>query len=243
MFIVEPVEAEIIKLSLNVSLTLGITFANIIGELCEKFGANADTVMRAIHKDMRKYRTGLGFGGPCFPRETTCLGAICSTVRVESGFELSDLLNRLNEATVERYARKILDGKPKNVTFIGVAYKGGVGLIDESQAIKILKRVLTLNPEWNVSVYDRLAEERAKKEIPSTVSFCKSLQEATDKAEVIFIGVPDSSLSKETFEGKNHRSMEMRIALRSQMMNHRFSVQSNIFYTRGLNTMDRILRY
>jgi len=31
-YVVQPVEAEIIKLSLNVSFTLGITFANMIGE-------------------------------------------------------------------------------------------------------------------------------------------------------------------------------------------------------------------
>jgi len=184
------------------SFTLGITFANIIGEICERFGADPDLVMRLIHKDVRKYKAGLGFGGPCFPRDATCFGAICSTAGVESGFELSKLLNHLNKATIERYARKILDAKPKNVAFIGVAYKQGVGLIDESQAMNILKRVLALDPELNVFVYDRLAEESAKKELPDTVCFCESLTEAVEKADIVFIGLPDSSLSEEMFRGR-----------------------------------------
>lgn len=202
VFIVKPIEAEVAKLSLNVSFTLGITYANIIGELCEKLGADPDTIMQIIHQDVRKYWAGLGFGGPCFPRDTICFGTICSTLEVESGSEVSKLLNRLNEAPVERYARKILEEKPKNVAFIGVAYKQGVGLINESQAIKILKRVLALDPEMNIFVYDILAEEKAKRELPAAVSFCESFEEATNNVDVVFIGVPDSSLSKEMFKGK-----------------------------------------
>jgi len=202
IFMVKPVEAEIIKMCLNVSFTLAITYANIVGELCEKFNADPDKVLDMIYRDVRKYKSGLGFGGPCFPRDTTCFGAISSSVGVKSALELSKLLNRLNEGTVERYAGKILDEKPRNVAFIGVAYKQGVGLIDESQPIKILKRVLALDPSVNVSVYDRLAEESARKELPSTVYFCESLQEAIDKADVIFIGLTDPSLSREMFDGK-----------------------------------------
>jgi UDPglucose 6-dehydrogenase len=202
IFIVDPVEAEIIKISLNVSLTLGITFANIIGELCERFGADPDLVMRVVHKDVRKYRAGLGFGGPCFPRDTTCFGATCSAAGVESGFELSKLLNHLNEATVERYTGKILKEEPRNIAFIGVAYKQGVGLTDESQSIKIIRRVLKSDPAINIFVYDRLAEGSAKKELPDTVCFCESLTEAVEKADIVFIGLPDSSLSEEMFEGR-----------------------------------------
>jgi UDPglucose 6-dehydrogenase len=202
VFIVKPTEAEIIKLCLNVSFTVGIIYANIVGELCEKFNANPDRILDVIYRDVRKYKSGLGFGGPCFPRDTTCLGAICSTVGVKSGFEFTKLLNRLNDATVERYTKKILEYKPRNIAFVGVAFKRGVGLIDESQPIKIIKKLLMANPKLQVFVYDKLVEERADKELCNVVSFCKSLQNAVDKADIIFIGVPDSSLSKEIFKGK-----------------------------------------
>jgi UDPglucose 6-dehydrogenase len=202
VFIVKPTEAEIIKLCLNVSFTVSITYANIVGELCEKFNADSDKILDIIYQDVRRYKSGLGFGGPCFPRDTTCLGAICSSVGVKSGSEFTKLLNRLNDATVERYARKILDQKPKNVAFIGVAYKRGVGLIDESQPIKIIKKLTAYNSKQRIFAYDKLVEERADKELPNIVSFCESLQEAIDKADVIFVGAPDSSLSKEMFKGK-----------------------------------------
>jgi len=65
IYIVKPVEAEIIKLSSNVSFALGITFANMIGELCEKFNVDASKVLDIIYRDRRNYKAGLGFMGPC----------------------------------------------------------------------------------------------------------------------------------------------------------------------------------
>jgi len=76
-FFMTPLEAEIVKISLNGFVTTKISFANMISDLCDKAGANKHRVLKAIGTDSRignKYfNPGLSFGGPCFPRDTKAL--------------------------------------------------------------------------------------------------------------------------------------------------------------------------
>lgn len=76
-FFMTPLEAEIVKISLNGFVTTKISFANMISDLCDKTGANKHRVLKAIGTDSRignKYfNPGLSFGGPCFPRDTKAL--------------------------------------------------------------------------------------------------------------------------------------------------------------------------
>jgi len=60
---------------LNVYITLKISFANSVANLCERIpGADVDVITRAIGVDRRispyYFQGGLAFGGTCFPRDT-----------------------------------------------------------------------------------------------------------------------------------------------------------------------------
>src|SRR6185437_6603583 len=71
--------AEIAKIALNSYVTMKISFANTLADLCERIpGGDVDVVTDAIGSDARigrKYLTGgLGFAGPCFPRDNVALG-------------------------------------------------------------------------------------------------------------------------------------------------------------------------
>jgi len=185
-YIVKPVEAEIIKLSLNASFTLGITFANIIGELCEKFHADSDKVLDMIYQDRRNYKPGLGFGGPCFPRDVHCFRVLCKDSLIDSGYRLASLLSDLNNYTIEKYFRALTSLGKRRIGILGLAYKPGVPYIDESQSLKIAQRLV--NNGFEVFVYDSLAEENAKNELKGDVFFCSSIDECLEKAEVVFVG-------------------------------------------------------
>src|SRR5260370_18836184 len=70
-----PVNAELAKISVNTYVTMKISFANMLSEICDNLeGADADIVTRAIGQDTRiggKYlKGGTGYGGPCFPPDT-----------------------------------------------------------------------------------------------------------------------------------------------------------------------------
>jgi len=190
IYIVKPIEAEIIKLSLNVSFTLGITFANMIGEICEKFNADSNIVLDIIYQDRRNYKAGLGFMGPCFPRDVNCFRTICLENSIESGYKFANLLNDLNNYVIEKYLQKIKSYNKKNIGFLGVAYKPNVPYIYESQPLTIAEKLIQSG--YQVYIYDPLAEENAK-QVLKNAYFCSSINECVDKADVIFIGTANYS--------------------------------------------------
>lgn len=195
IYIVKSIEAEIIKLSLNISFTLGITFANMIGELCEKFNADSSRVLDVMYQDRRNYKVGLGFGGPCFPRDVNCFKATCMENAVESGRRLGDLLNNLNNYTLERQIQKIKSFGKKKIGFLGIAYKPNVPYTDESQPLKIARKLL--EEGYEVYIYDPLAEENTK-QVLSSAHFCSSASQCMQQADVLFVGTANYSNLKTT---------------------------------------------
>jgi len=189
IYLVKPVEAEIIKLSLNVSFTLGIIFANMIGEICEKFSADSNKVLDVIYQDRRNYKAGLGFAGPCFPRDVECFKAICNELNVKSGYDLACLLSSLNNYTIERYLQKL--EQFDKIGILGVAYKPNVPYIYESQPIKIAQQLLEKGRE--IHIYDPLAEQNAREVLNGKVHFHSTMEKCIENSEVIFIGTPNFS--------------------------------------------------
>ncbi len=85
---VSPESAEIVKLGVNCFVTTKVSFANMIGDICQRTpGADAQEVCAAIGCDSRvgaKYlKPGYGFGGPCFPRDNRALGAYAQSVGID----------------------------------------------------------------------------------------------------------------------------------------------------------------
>ena len=71
--------AELTKYAGNAFLATKITFINQIADLCERVGADVQAVARGIGLDNRigkKFlHAGPGYGGSCFPKDTTALAA------------------------------------------------------------------------------------------------------------------------------------------------------------------------
>jgi len=185
-----PIEAEVIKLSLNVSYSLGITFANVIGELCEKFDANPNVVLNILYQDRRDYKSGLGFGGPCFPKDVDCLKETCFLKDVHSGLKLANLMIDLNKYTVDKWFHEICRRNKNHIAVLGVAYKSGVPYVYDSQPLEIATQLM--NEGYTLHIYDEMAEEDAKQVLTHpNVQFHKSLEDCVEDAEVVFIGTPN----------------------------------------------------
>ncbi|GAH09539.1 unnamed protein product, partial [marine sediment metagenome] len=106
--------AELTKIALNAYITMKITFANKLAEICEKLeGGNVDAVTQAIGLDSRiggKYlKGGLGYGGPCFPRDNRAFARAASRLGVEAPLAL--MVDRVNRRQVERVL-KIVETLP-----------------------------------------------------------------------------------------------------------------------------------
>ena len=91
--------AELAKISVNSFVTMKITFANMLAALCEAIpGADVDVVTHALGSDKRigaKYLTGgLGYGGPCFPRDNVALAFLARALGTPAlGPEATDAAN------------------------------------------------------------------------------------------------------------------------------------------------------
>ena len=163
--------AEICKIATNCFLTTKISFANSIGDLATKVGAEPEKILAAIGSDSRigsKYLGyGFGFGGPCFPRDNRALGKFA----VDSGYELliSKATDEVNRRHLEFQFQQWMENIPqeKVITFEYITYKKGTFLTEESQqlalAIKLAKagRKVHINDQkqvidWLISTYGDL---------------------------------------------------------------------------------------
>jgi len=141
-------EAEIVKLSINSFITMKISFANMIGEIADRNKySNKFRVLDAIGSDSRigsKFiRPGLGYGGPCFPRDNKAITSYSTDIGVESLLPIAtDLINdRQVQIIVETVVQNI-GRKSGSILFLGVTYKEHTGSIEESQVVKIGKSLI-----------------------------------------------------------------------------------------------------
>jgi nucleotide sugar dehydrogenase len=141
-----PLEAEIVKISLNGFITTKISYANTIADLCDTLGANKQLVLDSIGRDSRignKYfRPGFSYGGPCFPRDTKAVKRLLD----QNGI-MSDLLSattRSNEFHIAFQTQQLLDAKLNEYTFDNVCYKNSMDLplIEESATLKIARNLV-----------------------------------------------------------------------------------------------------
>ena len=69
--------SEMIKFASNAFLATKISFANEIGNLCKELGIDSYTVFEGVGLDVRInpkfFRSGIGFGGSCFPKDVKAL--------------------------------------------------------------------------------------------------------------------------------------------------------------------------
>jgi UDPglucose 6-dehydrogenase len=134
----------------------------MIAEISDSLeGANKYDVLNAVGSDSRvgeKYlMPGLGFGGPCFPRDNRALSAFAKSLGVNA--ELADATEIINLRQPANQSAKIiqkLGEKPKSLLFLGLSYKPGSYVIEESQALMIA--TLLARKNHTVHVHDPLAK-------------------------------------------------------------------------------------
>jgi len=195
--------AELAKISLNAFVTTKITFANMLADVCSRMpNGDVDVVTDAIGLDSRigrKYLTGgLGFGGPCFPRDNIALGFIAEALGARA--DLSMTTDRLNRANVERIVHDLAGmlSRDRTVAVLGLAYKPFSHVIEESQAMQLIKALLSRGVR--VVAYDSLARASADLELQGRAVILDSAVECLRQADVALITTPDPEFKALTAE-------------------------------------------
>lgn len=175
-------EAELTKIAINTYITTKISYANYLGELCSKIGADVKKVTAAVGADSRigtKYfNAGTPFGGPCFPRDARALAAFSESVEVSPDMPLATAT--VNERQVDRIVdlvEKVLppDGR---VAILGLSYKPGTWVTEESAGRKLAERLVAQG--LTVVAFDPMATVEG-------VDSATSLQAAMHEADVVVI--------------------------------------------------------
>jgi len=122
--------AEMIKYAANAFLATKITFINEIAALCERVGADVKEVSRGMGLDGRignKFlHAGPGYGGSCFPKDTSALARIGQEHAVPQS--IVETVIRVNEAIKTRMIEKLRDlcdgnFNGKTIAVLGVTFK------------------------------------------------------------------------------------------------------------------------
>ena len=187
------VEAELAKIAINCFITTKISFANTLGEVCEKLpNANANTVTSILGLDHRIgagcLKAGLGFGGPCFPRDNKAFSFLAKQLGCQSWLaEATDKVNAIQANRVIEKVERRLRGNGA-VAILGLSYKPDTEIVEASQSLEIAKNLSDLG--YKVKVYDPQAMENAKTILGDKVIYADSAQECIKNVDLCIIDTP-----------------------------------------------------
>jgi UDPglucose 6-dehydrogenase len=158
--------AELIKHASNSFLATKISFINMISDLSEKVGADIRVVAKGMGLDPRIgerfLHAGLGYGGSCFPKDTKALMHMASSHGLD--FELLRAVDEINCSRIDkvlslaRNALWSLGGK--TVSLWGSSFKSDTDDVRESQALKLVERLVAEGAE--VVIHDPKAMETTR---------------------------------------------------------------------------------
>ncbi len=137
--------AEMIKYASNAFLATKITFINEIAALCEKTGADVKSVSKGMGLDGRignKFlHAGPGYGGSCFPKDTSALVKIGQEYAVP--MRITEAVIEVNEAVKQRMVTKLRDlcggdFDGKIITVLGVTFKPNTDDMRDAPSLSIV---------------------------------------------------------------------------------------------------------
>ena len=183
--------AELIKYASNAFLAAKITFINEMADLCEQVGADVQEVARGMGLDNRigaKFlHAGPGFGGSCFPKDTSALIKTAHDHGVP--LRLVETVSAVNEQRKRAMARKVVQAlggsvRGKTVAVLGLTFKPNTDDTRDSPAIPLITALRDLGAA--VRGYDPAGMEQAKPLLPD-VHYCQSAYSAAEGADAVVI--------------------------------------------------------
>jgi UDPglucose 6-dehydrogenase len=182
------VNAEITKISVNTYVTTKISYANMISDICDRLeGADVDVVNHAVGADRRigsfYLRGAVAYGGPCFPRDNIAFSKMARQIGANAS--LAEATDNINKSQKERLAYIVDTLNAKKVAILGLSYKPGTPVIEESQGIGLALHLI--NQGCDVTVFDPLALTPAQSILQDKVTYGETMEDAVRNQDVVVI--------------------------------------------------------
>ncbi|MDR0555863.1 MAG: UDP-glucose/GDP-mannose dehydrogenase family protein [Holosporaceae bacterium] len=183
--------AELSKYASNTFLAMKVTFINEIANLCEVCGADVNEVAIAMGLDRRIgdrfLQAGPGYGGSCFPKDTSALEDFSAKLGVDMPLARETI--RSNNARRIRMVEKILracdnEVNEKNIAVLGVTFKANTDDMRESPSIDIVGALTTRGA--HLRIYDPSFSEQAK-QIFQGIDFSDNAYDCCNEADAVII--------------------------------------------------------
>jgi UDPglucose 6-dehydrogenase len=180
--------AEMIKYASNSILATKISFSNLIAEMSEVAGADAEIVLKAVGLDKRvsnKFlNVGIGYGGACFPKDVKALAFIGKQMKLDTG--ILDNVEKVNVNARHRFAKRVIENaKGKKLAIWGLSFKPNTDDIREAPSIDIMKDLLEAG--FELSVYDPQAMGHIEKVFGDKLTYCDDKMKALRGAESLVV--------------------------------------------------------
>jgi UDPglucose 6-dehydrogenase len=180
--------AEMIKLAANAALATRISFINEIANVCEVTGADVVQVAEGVGLDHRLgphfLKAGVGFGGSCFPKDTSALKQLASNSGYH--FQLLSAVIEVNELQKRRVINKLQKHlgrlRGKTIALLGLAFKANTDDMREAPSIVLASRLLAEGAR--VRAYDPVARPN---DLVLGMSTCDSAAAAVRDADAAVI--------------------------------------------------------
>ena len=185
--------AEMTKYVANAMLATKISFMNEIANICEKTGANIQSVRLGIGSDKRiGYKfiyAGCGYGGSCFPKDVK--GLIDTSL--EHGYNPSilsmvDEVNEFQKLVIVDKITSRFGNDLSDLTFAvwGLSFKPQTDDVRNAPSLTIISELLKRGAK--IRAYDPKAIESFKREIDDeNISFTKSKYDAIDDVNALIL--------------------------------------------------------
>ena len=182
--------AELIKYASNAFLSLKISYINEISALCEKVGADVHVVAKAMGSDGRispKFlHPGPGFGGSCFPKDTSALVSMAQNKNVP--MRTIQAAIETNAHQKKRMVKKLqaLTGDFSGLTIgiLGLAFKSKTDDVRESASLEMVGSLLKAGAQ--VKAYDPEANTSFAEFYPQ-ITYLKTWEEAVKDTDAVAV--------------------------------------------------------
>lgn len=183
--------AEMIKYAANAFLATKITFINEVAALCEKVGADVKEVSRGMGLDGRignKFlHAGPGYGGSCFPKDTSALARIGQEHAVPQ--HIVETVIRVNDHVKHRMIEKLRDlcddsFNGKTIAVLGVTFKPNTDDMRDAPSLSIVPALVGGGAK--VRVVDPQGHREGESLLPG-VSWLDDPYKAVNNADLVVI--------------------------------------------------------
>jgi UDPglucose 6-dehydrogenase len=205
IYMMDERSAEMTKYAANSYLATRISFMNEIANLCEKVGANVDSVRAGMGSDTRIGKRflfpGVGYGGSCFPKDVQALAKTAG--ENDYDFKILKSVMLVNGLQKHRLTEKIKTWfggslKGKTIALWGLAFKPNTDDIREAPALYLIEDLLEAGAA--IKAYDPEAMPNVKALFGDKITFVKDQYEALIESDALAIVTEWSVFRTPSFE-------------------------------------------